>query len=145
MNPQVLRISPSAPRFVELVDGISADEAADAIGTCARLGLLGDAPAGWVILPEGIWSRTFTTAGDASKETTTGTAEAPADVETCVVEGCDWGDDGHGNTVGKPMCGQGSWRPECRINWCSADPEDLEPYGEYLRALAANAAAEAGS
>lgn len=52
--------------------------------------------------------------------------------DTCVVDGCGWGDGGTAAGKPSPMCGQGSWRYECRMNWLSTDPEDLEPYSVYL-------------
>ena len=56
----------------------------------------------------------------------------------CAVAECEWGTGG--NPAGRPkaFCGGfGSWQPECAINWLSADPADLEPYGEYLRRVRA--------
>jgi hypothetical protein len=51
---------------------------------------------------------------------------------SCVVDGCGWGEPDADGSWTKPMCGQGSWRHECRLNWASTDPEDREPYSVYL-------------
>lgn len=66
------------------------------------------------------------------------TAVALGWLSACVLKGCDADEIGtaHG---GAPMrCGgYGANNPGCMANWLSADPEDLEPYGEYLREQAA--------
>jgi hypothetical protein len=38
---------------------------------------------------------------------------------------------------GGPVC-HGSYRPECYVNWASTDPEDTEPYEDYLADLGKN-------
>lgn len=45
------------PVFVSLVDGISMQEAVNAISICTRLGMLAESPAGWVVIPAGTWVR----------------------------------------------------------------------------------------
>jgi hypothetical protein len=32
-------------------------------------------------------------------------------------------------------CCHGALDPRCYVNWCSTDPEDIEPYEQYLAEL----------
>ena len=59
----------------------------------------------------------------------------------CAVAECEWGTGGTILGRSAPFCGGfGSWQPECAINWLSADPEDLEPYADYLQRIRAREA-----
>lgn len=44
------------------------------------------------------------------------------------------------NKQGTVWVCHGSWVEECYVNWASTDPDDLEPYDEYVAAIEAKRA-----
>lgn len=52
--------------------------------------------------------------------------------EECAASGCDWTTLGTLSGAPRPRCGGYGGPKGCAMDWLSNDPEDLEPYEDWL-------------
>lgn len=56
----------------------------------------------------------------------------PADAEVCAASGCEWTTGGTASGCPPMRCWGYGGPAGCAADWLSVDPEDREPYAEYL-------------